>query len=40
MAVPQGSPLRENINIALLEMIESGELEEIWHKWFGELSIY
>ncbi|ACV68381.1 glutamine ABC transporter substrate-binding protein GlnH [Desulfohalobium retbaense] len=35
IAFPQGSDLREKVNIALLKMIESGEYAEIYEKWFG-----
>lgn len=31
----QGSPLREKVNIALLEMQEEGEYAELYKKWFG-----
>ncbi|MCG8565483.1 MAG: glutamine ABC transporter substrate-binding protein GlnH [Desulfobacterales bacterium] len=31
----QGSDLREKTNVALLQMIESGEFDEIHIKWFG-----
>ena len=31
----QGSPLRDKTNIALLEMIEDGEYDQIYIKWFG-----
>jgi ABC-type amino acid transport substrate-binding protein len=36
IAVPQGSPLREKINRALLTLLESDELEGIQQKWFGK----
>jgi ABC-type amino acid transport substrate-binding protein len=35
LAVPEGDPLREKINRALLKLIESDELERIKNKWFG-----
>ena len=35
LALPQGSPLREEVNRAILQLIESGELERIKNKWFG-----
>lgn len=35
LVVPQGSPLREKINRAILNLIESGELERIRSNWFG-----
>jgi ABC-type amino acid transport substrate-binding protein len=38
LALPQGSPLREKINRAILLLIESDELEQIRSKWFGERS--
>lgn len=31
---PSGSPLRDKVNVALLELIESGEYAEIYQKWF------
>jgi len=36
LAVPQGSPLREKINRAILNLIESGELDRIRNSWFGD----
>jgi len=33
----QGSPLREKVNVALLECIEQGEYDQIYKKWFGTL---
>ena len=36
LALPQGDPLREKINRAILKMIESDELERIKAKWFGK----
>lgn len=36
LALPQGNPSREQINRAILKLIESGELERIKTKWFGE----
>ena len=38
LAVPQGSPLRETINRAILKLIESDEMERIKRKWFGNQS--
>jgi ABC-type amino acid transport substrate-binding protein len=38
LALPQGSPLREKINLAILKLIESGELGRIKMKWFGDKS--
>jgi len=35
IAFPQGSPLREQVNRALLDMMESGEYARIFEKWFG-----
>jgi ABC-type amino acid transport substrate-binding protein len=35
MAIPQGSPLREDFNRVLLAMRENGTLERIRSKWFG-----
>lgn len=34
IALPQGSPLREQINVALLRLQESGQYNEIYNKWF------
>ena len=31
----QGSALRDKVNVALLEMIEDGEYDKIYIKWFG-----
>jgi ABC-type amino acid transport substrate-binding protein len=36
LALPQGSILRKKINLAILELIESGEYERIKMKWFGD----
>ncbi|UCD80639.1 MAG: transporter substrate-binding domain-containing protein [Desulfobacterales bacterium] len=36
LAVPQGSPLREKLNRAILKLVESGELKRIRANWFGE----
>jgi ABC-type amino acid transport substrate-binding protein len=38
LAMPEGSPLREKINRAILKLIESGEMERIKRKWFGNQS--
>ena len=38
IALPPGSPLREAINRALLDMMESGEYDRIYVKWFGQPS--
>ena len=35
IAFPQGSALRDKVNVALLECIEQGEYDEIYIKWFG-----
>lgn len=35
---PQGSPLRDHVNVALLELKESGKYDEIYEKWFGTQS--
>ncbi len=35
IAFPVGSPLREEVNRALLGMVESGEMERLERKWFG-----
>lgn len=31
----QGSDLRDKVNVALLEMMEDGEYDELYKKWFG-----
>ncbi len=31
----QGSELRDKVNVALLEMMEEGEYDELYSKWFG-----
>ena len=36
IAVQQGSPWREKINRTLLDLIESGDYERIYTKWFGQ----
>jgi ABC-type amino acid transport substrate-binding protein len=36
IALCQGSPLRENINRAVLKIIESGQYDSFYKKWFGE----
>ena len=38
IAFPQGSPLREQVNRALLDMMQSGEYARIHEKWFGRPS--
>ena len=35
IALPQDSPYREAINVALLELIESGQYRELYDRWFG-----
>ena len=35
IAIPQGSPLREDLNRVLLKIKENGTLERIRSKWFG-----
>lgn len=35
IAFPQGSDLREKVNIALLEMMEDGAYDDLYKKWFG-----
>jgi polar amino acid transport system substrate-binding protein len=35
IAIPQGSPLREDFNRVLLKLEENGALERIRSKWFG-----
>lgn len=34
---PEGSPLREQVNLALLQLSESGEYDRIYQKWFNML---
>ncbi len=36
IAFPQGSPLREKVNLALLRLRENGTYERLRKKWFGE----
>jgi polar amino acid transport system substrate-binding protein len=36
IALPNGSPLREEINRALLRAFEDGTYDEIYARWFGE----
>ncbi|HKJ66072.1 MAG TPA: transporter substrate-binding domain-containing protein, partial [Desulfopila sp.] len=33
----QGSPLRDKVNVALLEMMEDGEYDQLYKKWFGAM---
>ena len=35
IAYPTGSPLREDINRALLTLLENGTYEQIYSKWYG-----
>ncbi len=35
IAFPQGSELREKVNIALLQMMEDGEYAQLYRKWFA-----
>lgn len=35
IAFPQGSPLRDKVNIALLEMMEDGAYAKLYRKWFN-----
>jgi len=35
IALPTGSPLREQINAALLRLKSSGRYDKIYEKWFG-----
>ena len=35
IAFPQGSPLREKVNIALLELMEDGSYAVLYRKWFN-----
>lgn len=37
-ALQQGSPLREQINCALLKLKESGFIDDLEKKWFGDLN--
>jgi len=36
IGLPQGSELRDKVNIALLEIMEDGEYDRIYAKWFGK----
>lgn len=33
----QGSELRDKVNVALLEMMEDGEYDQLYQKWFGTM---
>ena len=35
IAFPEGSPLREKVNIALLKFMEDGTYDKLYEKWFG-----
>lgn len=35
IAFPQGSPLREKVNISLLKFMENGTYAKLYKKWFG-----
>jgi ABC-type amino acid transport substrate-binding protein len=35
IGLPAGSPLREDLNTAILRMREDGTLERIKEEWFG-----
>ena len=35
-ALPPGSPLKEPVNRAILELRENGRYSTIWKRWFGE----
>lgn len=35
IAFPSGSPLREEVNIALLKLLENGTYDQIRNKWYG-----
>ena len=35
IAFPEGSELRNKVNVALLECVEQGEYDQIYFKWFG-----
>lgn len=36
IALPEGSPLREEINRALLHLLEDGVYDDIYTRWFGQ----
>lgn len=38
MAFPHGSPLREEVNRALLVLLENGTYDQIYTKWYGSIS--
>lgn len=35
IAFPEGSPLREKVNVALLKLKENGTYDKLYEKWFG-----
>jgi len=35
IVLPQGSPYREDVNLALLSLREAGTLDMLWNKWWG-----
>lgn len=35
IALPEGSPLREPINRAILQLLENGTYQDIYNRWFG-----
>jgi len=35
IAFPEGSPLREKVNVALLKFMEDGTYDKLYEKWFG-----
>jgi polar amino acid transport system substrate-binding protein len=36
IALPERSPLREEINRALLHLLEEGVYDDIYTRWFGQ----
>jgi polar amino acid transport system substrate-binding protein len=36
IVLPQGSPLRERINVALITLYETGEYQTLYNKWFTD----
>jgi glutamine transport system substrate-binding protein len=35
IAFPQGSALRDKVNVALLQMMEDGSYADLYRKWFN-----
>ena len=35
IAFPQGSELRDQVDVALLKLMETGKYDELYKKWFG-----